>query len=249
MASVGRRVQLWIWKRWPNKTIRLSGGIRIPVNATEALWSVRTSWLRRSYEPDELDSVQRYLRPDDRVLELGSGCGVITAAAAKITTKGTVLAYEPNDALGPSITAVLAANGVAAEVRHAMVARRDGTSTFFIATDFRGSSSFSAGGGGAPAAREVQVQVHAFDRIAAEFRPTALLLDVQGTEYELLGASAPDLPMSVRLVGVELHPHIIGEAAAEEIVANLKRQAFIDQAPDMAGNVRTFCRPPDQRLT
>lgn len=73
-------------------TGRLDGADPVPTGMLRAL-------RRGDYEQDECTVVQTTLRPDDRVLEVGAGIGVITALCCRIAGDGNVTVYEANPGL------------------------------------------------------------------------------------------------------------------------------------------------------
>ena len=167
------------------------------------------------------------LRGGDRVLELGGGIGMVSAACALRLGSGSVTTYEANPALEGIMRDNHALNGVAPEIRMAMVGERAGTRTLHVAAMFSHSSVYEVG----ETERRVEVSVHDFAAVLAELRPSVLVVDIQGAEREPFLWHALD---GVRLVLVELHPDIVGLRGMLAIRRRLRALGFRDAA--RAGN-------------
>ena len=59
-----------------------------------------------AYETPECDFVERTVRADDRVLELGAGIGVVGLIATRICGEGNVMSWEAN----PNLEALIRKN-------------------------------------------------------------------------------------------------------------------------------------------
>ena len=70
---------------------------------------------------------------------------------------------------------------------------------------------------------KVEIESDVFSEVLGTYRPDVLIMDVEGSEDELLRVA--DFG-SVRDILVELHPHIIGEAKVEELKAILAAKGF-----------------------
>lgn len=164
----------------------------------------------RHERPERL-ALEALLRAGDRVLELGAGIGYLGALAAKRFDDVQVLAYEANADLMPTITALYAANGLStrARARNAIVvsgADAPKEVTFHIHGSYLGSSIFEVGAPHRPVRR---VPTHHWKDVIDEFRPTFLLMDIEGAELDLLAEA--DLS-ALRAVVLEFHPRHYQEA-------------------------------------
>lgn len=167
------------------------------------------------------------LRDGDRVLELGGGIGMVSIACALRLGSAAVTTYEANAALEGLIRDNHVLNGVAPEVRMAMVGERAGTRSLHVAGMFSHSSVYDVG----ETERVVPVPVHAFAMVLEELRPSVLVVDIQGAERDPF--LWRDLP-GVRLVLVELHPHIMGLRGMLFVRRRLRALGFAERA--RAGN-------------
>jgi FkbM family methyltransferase len=161
------------------------------------------------------------LRDGDRVLELGGGIGMVSAACALRLGSGAVTTYEANPALEGLIRDNHALNGVAPEVRMAMVGERAGTRPLHVARMFSHSSVHDVG----ETVHVVDVPVHEFAAVLAERRPSVLVVDIQGAEGEPFLWRALD---GVRLVLVEMHPQVLGLSGMLALRRRLRALGFAE---------------------
>lgn len=212
-------------------------GVVIPFRATPELGRVRRSVYRGDYERPELEALATLIRPDDTVLELGSGLGVVSTFIAKrLASPDQLTTVEANPLLLASISAVAAQNGIALNVVQGAVGAEDGTAEFFFQDNFLSSSSRDRGGG--PGASIVQT--HSIARLLAERNPSVLVFDIEGAEVEIF---AQPLPASVRLVCGEMHPHIVGDGPISKIIGSLIAQGFELRVDQSDGRAFAFERP------
>ena len=169
----------------------------------------------------ERDLLARALREGDRVLELGGGIGMVAIECARRVGSPNVTSYEANPELELLIRENYALNGVEPELRMAMVGPEPGSREFHLSDKFSQSSVYDVGQAG----RSVAVPVHDFRAVMAELRPTVLVVDIQGAEAELFRYGAFD---GVRLILVEVHPHIVGLPGLLAIRRRLRAEGFAE---------------------
>ena len=87
--------------------------------------------------------------------------------------------------------------------------------------------------------RTVAVPMHEFRQVMAEVRPTVLVVDFQGAEREPFRHGVLD---GVRLILVELRPHIGGLPGLLVIRRRLRREGFGEA--DRSGGSFLFERTP-----
>jgi FkbM family methyltransferase len=165
------------------------------------------------------------LAPDDVVLELGGGIGMVAIACARVIGSARVFSIEANAGLRPQIEANYRLNGVAPTIEFGMVGPRAGMRTFYVAANFKVSSSVSVRG----ASRATRVQMKSLAETLDRIRPTFLIVDIEGGEYDLLVDTA--LP-GVRKVFLETHPHLIGIRRTNAVRRALRRQGFAEHSTD-----------------
>ena len=151
---------------------------------------------------EERAVVTRALEPDDVVMELGGGIGMVAIACAKTIGSDRVFSFEANPRLEPLIRDNYALNNVQPTLSLCMLGPQRGRRDFHISRDFSRSSVYDPGQG-----ETIQVPVESFNEMVAKIRPTLLILDIEGNEKELLEYA--DLS-SIQKIVIELHPWIIG---------------------------------------
>jgi FkbM family methyltransferase len=192
-------------------------GVRFHMGAW-ATTSVRASFYGGVYEDAERQIVQKTLRSDDRVIELGCGIGYITTIAARIA--GSVRAFDANPAMTTACAETLQLNDARAEVINAvcMAEPVEQSVPFYLDGDFWTSSLTAR-----PGAHRIDVATRDFDRELDETRCSYLLVDIEGGETELLHRT---LPAHVRAVCVECHPDTCEPGAISDMFRALLTQGF-----------------------
>lgn len=175
------------------------------------------------YESSEAAALRRHLQPADRFLDLGAGAGYLVSLAVKAGV-GQANGVEANPAMVPVANANLARNGGAGEVVWGAVVadtERAETLTFTLRRAFWASSLTPPEN--ARFTRTVAVPALRFGDLLARFSPTVLSIDIEGGEIGLF--SAP-LPALLRLVMMEVHPSVYGNAGVKQIFDAFSLQGF-----------------------
>lgn len=201
---------------------------------------IRRAFALRLYEIREAQQIQRIVRPNEVVLELGAGVGFVSTLIARHPYTKRLVSYEANPRLIDCLHRTMSANGVPAskaEFRNAVLTNGpEGDSDFFVHRDFWASSLHSPPEGCVAVHR---VAMTSFGAALAEIRPTLIVCDIEGAETDLLGGS--DLP-GVRHISVETHPAVVGRSGVEALVRNLARKGFEHVRRHSAGDVLYFSR-------
>jgi FkbM family methyltransferase len=174
------------------------------------------------YERRERRAIIPALRDDDVVLELGVGIGLVSMLCVRRLGPGRVFGFEANPRLAPYLEANFARNDLYPHVTFAVLGETKGERVFHIEPSFFGSSLHKRSQG----AETIAVPMHAFADVRAKRRPTVLVADIEGGEVELCAHAALD---GIRLVVMELHPHIVGAAAIDTVVARVRAQGFVTE--------------------
>lgn len=171
------------------------------------------------YERRERRAILSALRDDDIVLELGVGLGLVTMLCARRLGDDRVFGFEANPRMRPFIEANFRRNGRRPHVTYAVLGEVEGTRDFHLEPSFFGSSLRRRSAG----AETITVPMHAFAPVRIARRPTVLVADIEGGEVELFAHARLD---GIRLVVMELHPHVVGQDAIDEVVARIRDQGF-----------------------
>lgn len=190
------------------------------------------------YETADLALMSRLLVPEDRLMVLGGGIGIAAALGAKLTG-GDVVVVEANEALHGTILRQVEINGGrAAVVGAAVVADAEaypgGTVAFAVAQEFWYSR---IGEGAGPGASTLRVPVKSLQELCDAYRPTAVLVDIEGAEVTVLARPVPE---TLRTVIVEIHTPEIGSTVTGALITGLVNQGF--RVADQQGLTWAFIR-------
>jgi FkbM family methyltransferase len=164
--------------------------------------SVRKSLRRNDYETAETYLVRHLVRPGNTVLDLGSGLGLTSIAAAKASGNGRVVGYEADPVIAPLAEKNVRRNGVQVEIRNKAIAKEKGICEFYVRRSFPASSLFPFKG-----SKRIRIEADAAQDVIDEIQPDVIICDIEGIEKEVLvGANLS----SVHRLIVEVHPQVIG---------------------------------------
>ncbi|WP_413867543.1 FkbM family methyltransferase [Albidovulum sp.] len=183
--------------------------------------SVSTALIKGSYEAPERQLVRDAIRPGDRVVEIGTGVGVVSLLCNRLAGPGNVLSFEANAALEPVIRQNFGLNGMTPRLRLKAVTTDGAPIRFFRNANVVSSSIHDRG----LDAEVVGVESEPIDRVLAEERASVLVIDVEGAEIGLLACEGV---ARLREIIVETHSHIVGESATEAMIANLMSRGFVE---------------------
>jgi len=192
------------------------------------------------YEGQEAAAARMRLREGQRVLELGTGIGYISALCARVAGPANVTTVEANPAMLPVIRANLDRNGAGAvTLLHGAVTGRAGDTA---AIAFDGARSFWAGRiadeNSAPE-RVVEVPALALDALLNTVRPHLVIMDIEGAEEHLFDAPWPD---HVHSVMMELHPGRYPDTVIQRIVDCMSASGLTYDPGPSRGRILCFRR-------
>lgn len=221
-----RRPMKSLWRNLRGHLLRLLSpreltldGVRLCTAEAIVGRTVRRGIYKGTYEEPERVLLRGALRPGDRVLEVGAGIGFVSLVCARAVGAENVLSYEANPALQPLIRRHHGMNGLSPALRGRALTARGGDIRFFVNDNIVSSSLLARPGG-----REVVVSSDPIDAVLAEWRPTVIVMDVEGAEVDILTAS--DLP-GVRRMVIELHPHVVDPGELARLEGHLARIGFV----------------------
>lgn len=174
------------------------------------------------YERAERDELGRIVQPGERVVEFGSGIGLLAISAMKTGLVESYAAFEANPRLVPLIERNAALNGVAFDVHNAVVQPRPAADTvpFYIRRDFWASSLSPAPWG---YEEEIRVPAVSFDSVRDRYRPSLLIVDIEGGEEALF----TDVALTgIKKIFMEVHQNAVGRIGMKKIFDNLSARDF-----------------------
>jgi len=194
-----------LWRR----RFHLDGmSFEVPLEG-EAPSSLATYWFN-DYEAPEREFCAQFIRPADRVCELGGCLGIVSMTInRRLASPEQHLVVEANPLLIPFLEKNRELNQGHFRVLHAAVG--DGSP---LALDVsQGVLNGTRAAGGAPARTEI-VPGCTVDSLFVTYGSfDVLVMDVEGAEQQVLRGEAW---RSVRLIIVEWHPTLIGQQAFEQ---------------------------------
>ncbi len=175
--------------------------------------------MRDAHEDQERELVRTYLKQGDRILEIGTGIGMVSLLVNNICGTDNVRSYEANPDLGPLILANFSLNGIEPDL-HMKAITKDGSKIEFFKDERVLSSSTIDRGINST---KCVVESDALEAVLLSYKPDFIVMDVEGAEVELLKDTNLE---GVRGLIVELHPHIVGQEKIDALVADLNSIGF-----------------------
>jgi FkbM family methyltransferase len=179
----------------------------------------RSRFFFHSYETDDANLVEKFIQPQDAVLELGACIGFLACITnKKLTNSGHHVVVEANPLLIPWIERNKIRNNCSFRVEHCLVS--DNSDGVFYIHDLIVSGSAVRKTG-----RSVKVPVKSVSAIFKDASPTAIIVNIEGGELDFL-RQAKSLLGNVRLAIVDMHDFIIGKEACDECRRLLAEAGF-----------------------
>lgn len=235
---LGKRIPVWSYlhrkfAKWLNRCcarwrlvrrpsmIRLRG-VRVEIDQRLFSDKIIDRLYDGGYEREESVALDRTLRRDDRVLELGTGIGYTSTVAAKRVGSSRVLTVEANEGLAPTINKTYRLNNVSPTLVIGLMGDQaePGSRHFYTHTRHLWSSSLHKLDSNYT---RVEVTSLSWSKELDRFQPSYLVMDIEGGEIELLRDF--DHP-SVRRMLVEFHPRKSGSELVDEVFDHLSNIGF-----------------------
>lgn len=205
-------------KFFGTKQIRING-VKVSTSLEDISPTVQKDLFRGTYEDIECQFVEQFIRPNNRVLEVGCGIGLVSLVASRICANGSVKSYEANPHLENLIKKNYALNGLSPDLEMKAITVDGDNHDFFIDPEIISSSQFDRKKGHQ---KEIVNSV-ALDDVINSYRPDTIIMDVEGAEVELLGKS---LLTGISQIVIELHPHIVGNKKVNYLKEKLAENGF-----------------------
>jgi len=206
--------------------------------------NVRLALDSGGYELRERALATEFLRPDDRVLEVGTGVGVIAMTAAAFTGAANVLTFEANPYILADAKENFAHNKMPEITsHHAVLAcrrlfRPNAVTRFNLSREFW-ASRIDAPPGHPAIIQSLHVPVRSLEQEIAAHQANVLICDIEGGEVVLL--TGADLS-GIRMIILETHRWAVGEALTDAMIRDLILQGFALDLPASAGEILLFQR-------
>ena len=216
----------------PEGVAAVCHGIEVPESkAVGPKWLVRKINNGR-YEKEEIAGALHLVSDADRVLECGAGIGIVGTTVAHNCKPEKMLSFEANPNMLEVIQSTYRHNSVDDRIsltHGALMAGEDLPEK----TEFHVAERFSFSSLGTPLrelTQTVTVPVYNFAEVKSSFRPTALLMDIEGGElYFLEGADLSGINVMV----MEFHPDVYGTEGMARC-KTLIRQAGLEPVEEVS---------------
>lgn len=193
-------------------------GIKLPVNIKYG-YSVLRFIDDGSYENEEASIVQAKLEPEDRVLELGTGMGFISALCAKKIGDQSIHTYEANPRMISVIQKLYKRNRVAPHFENALLSSNSSDDTFFADKNFLASAQKKSN----TKKKQFKVPVLPLNATITSLNPSYLIMDIEGNEYDIFKIINFQ---SICKVQFELHPSVLTTEQIDFIFEKLRKENF-----------------------
>jgi FkbM family methyltransferase len=211
-------------------------GCRFSIPRDVTTRAYRSCFLNDSYEREERELIRRWLKPTDRVIELGACLGIVSCVTnSLLKDKSGHVVVEGNPFCIGTLYRNKEMNNAGFLIEHCAVGSGAEVTFYLHPKYIVGGSSQRATN------RPFRLPAKSLRKLEEERGPfTALIIDVEGSELDVFGASL-DLLKKYRLVVVELHEFAIGNEGVEKC-REMLREAGLELV-GKAGLTEAWQRP------
>jgi FkbM family methyltransferase len=192
------------------------------------------------YESGEIAIISKTLEDGDKVLEMGTGLGFISAYCAKKIGSQNVYTFEANPSLERNIRELYDKNGVRPCLTFAILGKEEGKVLFY--KDRRSMLASSLQSSPEPELQPVEVPVKKLADVIRDIQPTYLVMDIEGGEYEIFEAIEFQ---TIKKIQVELHPDVLGPEKVSRIFRKLTEFNFVRDTSLVSRDNYYFYKKPD----
>ncbi|WP_240336825.1 FkbM family methyltransferase [Tropicibacter sp. Alg240-R139] len=216
-------------------------GVKVPM--TRFLHEKRIERIKAArYEGQEIEGSLHVVTPDDTVLEIGAGIGLVGAVIAHNAKPKAIHSFEANPELLDAINELYILNNLQDLIsvnNQVLISAEDRPESlqFHIRTSYLGSSLLNPGN---RPSNVVDVPTASFATVCDALEPTVLVMDIEGGELELLRHA--DLSC-FRGVVLEFHPEAYGVEGMRECKTILTDAGFERVDEKSTRTVWTCVRP------
>jgi FkbM family methyltransferase len=161
----------------------------------------------------------------------------MSTLAAKLVGSDSVLAFEANPHMAEIIERTYQVNGMRPTLTIGAIGPTEGELKLHIRKNFWSSSPHEKLA--ADSIETVRVPMYSLDKEIGLFRPTYLLIDIEGGEETLIGSSM--LP-GVKKLMTEVHPELIGQTGVRRFEDWISDLGFVKSEVHSRKNVLFFSR-------
>ena len=211
----------------------------IGLNRNDLPLPILRAILKGWYEGGEIKLINNFIKPGDRVLEMGSGLGITTMAVAKRVGSENVFPHELNPYLIEWSKFNFDRNGFDIAIQQcALMARAVNNSEkidFHIHKNFWGSSLMHRPG----TIETIEVPTAALEQAIEQYSVNTLLIDIEGAETDLL--TQADLSGIDKII-MEIHYEIAGRQPTDAMTRHLVNSGFSVDLHNTSGGIVALYR-------
>ena len=183
----------------------------------------KTALMKGTYEWREIDMIDRFVREDDRVAELGVCIGATSMFLHDRVGKDNLVIFDAD----PRNLEMALHNFKLNEkdihcVNAILWSGTDRPETVSFSSNENPASSSLLDREGSEVSFEIETKD--LETVLQEHKATVIVLDIEGGEIDLFN-NAGDLP-GVRLIIMEAHERVVGKEANEDMLDRLKARGF-----------------------
>ncbi len=179
-------------------------GIKVDTQDPNINPRLRQQLRDEDFELQVRDILNKTLTPNDIVLELGGGFGVVTSKICQIVGDKNTTTCEATPQMREALGRTLKLNGYNPTVHQGIFGEQEGETEFQLNTETFWSSSQSTRAG-EENTTSIKVPVIDGPALCRKLKPTYLVVDIEGAEDQL--TNIVDLA-SVRTICLETHPQV-----------------------------------------
>lgn len=217
-------------------------GIKVPISPADVSPEIWRALSSGTYEAKEARWVFKCVQPNDRVLELGTGLGILASLIAGI--EGVhVWAFEASPSSVRLARRVIEANKLdnITLSQGILAAGPPRDFVFYLRGDLWMSSIIEHQG---PYDETLTITSANIDHFVSQHRIDVVVMDIEGAERDLLIHA--ELP-GVDRIFLELHDHLYGLAGVREITRALAAKGFSYDPRGSSGPCVLFARGNEPR--
>lgn len=197
-------------------------GVCLRVDPKQIGAEVAENLLSGDYEQREVRMIKMFLERHDTVVELGAGIGFIGMLCARTVGGKNVHSFEANPLMKDVITGNYALNeGDPPTLNIGFLSastEETGDVAFYVPDEFWAASLSPLEN-----AKIVYTPKLSLNTQLAKLKPSFLVMDIEGGEIDIVNALEPG---SICKIAMELHPHVTGQKAIDDMVIRLKSLGF-----------------------
>ncbi len=213
---------------WERIATRVTGhisfyGNKFDLNHPRMIDGIRSALEKGTYESREIQLIDRFVRPDDRVVELGACLGATSLFLFDRVGEDGLIVFEADPRNLEMAQHNFRLNKKPVRCEHAVLwSGQDRPETIAFGSNENPSSSSLLDRDGQVVM--VEVKTHQFETALRDHKATAIVLDIEGGEIDLFN-NAIDLD-GIRLILLETHARFTGTSANEKMIDGLKNRGF-----------------------